>query len=52
MTGRQFALRLLYAFGAALFALIGTLALGWRGAIVGLLIFAVFLKMPNYSDWR
>jgi len=43
---------MLYAFGAAFFALVGALAVGWWGTILGLLLFGIFLAMPYYRDWQ
>ncbi len=52
MKPRQLALQVLYAIAAVLFAAAGALALGWWGALLGLVLFGAIVKLPYYSDWK
>ena len=49
---RRLALLVLYGVGVATFILILTPFVGWWSIPIGLVLFAIYLKLPYYRDWQ
>jgi hypothetical protein len=52
MSWRRIALLVLYVVGIATFVLTLAPIIHWWSIPVGLVLFAIFLKLPYYRDWQ